>query len=365
MSENSLRIREKYISKLFRKIQDLEEGINLLGQVDRRILRNSIQTGGAYLENLEAKAMYLQRGGGSSGGGGENDIDQIRMKQIQENALIQKARIDEQEEQLNRASQTIRSLNLKTFDLRTTLENLSDLISSIKLKNVNLPKSYPFDLDSWNPILIYNAYHGIPFNELINPLLSDVKDIATKPEKLDAGKKPRATPDDIAEWNINETTYKQLVERLKAKDPVKNEKYQIGSILQNGVAKNKIVGEEGDSWILEKKFGPSKIIPKKMVFDLWEIVENTPADSGVGGGGVAIGSSSAPLLGSSSTLGRAPSGSTAGAAPVRASSLPLPSSASSLPLGSKKPEEERKYYSNSVTSSEMPDRVMLSETSFF
>jgi len=66
MSENSLRIREKYISKLFKKIQDLEDGIDLLGQVDRRILRNSIQTGGAYLNNLEARSMYLQRGGASS-----------------------------------------------------------------------------------------------------------------------------------------------------------------------------------------------------------------------------------------------------------------------------------------------------------
>jgi len=385
MSENSLRIREKYISKLFKKIQDLEDGINLLGQVDRRILRNSIQTGGAYLNHLESRAMYLQRGGSSSGGGGENDPDQIRMKEIQENALIQKARIDQQEDQLNKASATIRSLNLKTSDLRSTLENLSDLISSIKLKNVRIPKSYPFDLEAWNPILVYNAYHNIPFDKLINPPLAEIKDIGKKPEKLDADKKPPATQDDYLDWNIKKEDYDALVLRLKAKDQGKPQEFKVGSklISGDGGSRNKILGEEGNFWILEKR--PRKLAKDELVnFYLLDEGEDPLGGGGGGGppppppgGGGSTAAPGLPLgsglpLGGSLPLGRAPSSSSL-APPLRSSSLPLGSSSlplgsSSLPLGSSSNllgDKKNKYYSNSITSSEMPDHIMLSETSFF
>ena len=39
MSENSLIVRQKYISKLFDKVESLQEGILLLEKVDRKIFK--------------------------------------------------------------------------------------------------------------------------------------------------------------------------------------------------------------------------------------------------------------------------------------------------------------------------------------
>ena len=228
MSENSLRIREKYISKLFKKIQDLEEGIDLLGQVDRRILRNSIQTGGAYLNNLEARSMYLQRGGsdplggsggsgsssvplgspsrgssapvgsslssaglgslsgigfgggaggsgppppppppGGSSGGGAAAVERASLREIQEAALVAKSKIRSQEDELKAASDNITALKANTGKLKNDLLSLRKLVSSITIKE--FPEIDPGDIPTIDTIpksMQYNSYWTIPWEKL-------------------------------------------------------------------------------------------------------------------------------------------------------------------------------------------------------
>ena len=321
MSENSLIIREKYISKLFKKIQELEDGIDLLGQVDRRILKKNIQAGGAYLDHLESRSRYLQKGGAEGGaspvrgdlaagalalGNKAEAGGMISLKGVQEAALIAKARLRRQEDALKQAARNIEKLSKNTQELKDDLQNLTGLVKSIKIDIPNL-ESKKVDINAFSNTIAYNAFWCRKWSNLlyVDHLLPEAQMaelLNTKPEN--ANLKPLSSvPKDKQEEalkDINEATYKVLLEQL---------------------------GSCTDAEAREMGIKPPPPLTVRPLGD--ESPSVAPRLS--------------PPLGAEGEEG----------------SLSPP-----VPAGT--PSKRNKYYSNSVTSTDMPDNnYMFSETSFF
>jgi len=313
MSENSLIIREKYISKLFKKIQELEEGIDLLGKVDRRILKKNIQAGGAYLDNLESRYQYLQRGGAdaSAGPGAGVNPENISLKGIQEAALIAKAKIRKQSEALKQASEDIKRLTENTAGLKNDLANLTGLVKSIKIGEIPDLKSSPIDVSSFPNTIVYNSFWCVPWDDLrlVNPTLSEEQmDVLLNKKPEEAGLPLLSSADpktkEAAIGKITKAEYLALCDH-------------IGSCLPGaGPAPVPSAGEEGSARLSASRRSVSPSASPR--------------------------SPSAPGL------------------------SPRPNAAAASPRLSAKAPGSRKYYSNSVTSTDMPDNnQMFSETSFF
>ena len=311
MSENSLIIREKYISKLFKKIQELEEGIDLLGKVDRRILKKNIQSGGAYLDSLETRARHIQTGGAEAGSGPSTG-EKISLKGIQEAALIAKSKIRSQSAALEQAAKDIQKLTANTAELRSDLANLTGLVKSIKIGEIPDLKSSPIDVSSYTNMILYNAFNCVPWNSLVfveaslsEEAMGELLD--KKPEA--AGLRP-ASPE----------------ERIRG----------IGSTTE--IDYNQLCAQIGSCPGSIPVSGSGSVSP--------------PSPGGSARAPASMAASSASGLGSTS-----PSGSRRGSTSL---------SGSRRGLSSPPAKESNKYYSNSVTSTELPDNDnMFSETSFF
>lgn len=112
MLENSLRIRQRFISKLANKINELNSDIVLLNKVDRKISRSS----------------RLQRGGAGS----------VDLKELQKDALIKRLQIEKQNEDLAAAISQAKDLTSKVTEINGALTQIKDDISKISVAAVDL-----------------------------------------------------------------------------------------------------------------------------------------------------------------------------------------------------------------------------------
>jgi len=159
MDENDLQIRARYAAKLLNKVNTLSESINLLTRVDKQLLKQNIQSGGARLQNLSR----YQRGGAGT----------IDLKEIQKQALISRLRLQQQKEALGVARKTINELNTNLAGVREAISGLTELMEGLNFDIEPLAKADIPDLSHFQKTLLYNAFYNIPWNEL-KSLPSDV-----------------------------------------------------------------------------------------------------------------------------------------------------------------------------------------------
>jgi hypothetical protein len=107
MSENSLRIRGKFINKLLSKLEDLNDDFELLSKVDKKI----------------SKKINKQRGGAT-----------LDVKELQLQTLKKKLALKKQQDDLDDASAKIAALNAQIDPITATLKSMAEDISGFELK---------------------------------------------------------------------------------------------------------------------------------------------------------------------------------------------------------------------------------------
>lgn len=170
MLENSLKIREKYINKLKSKVDSLVESVNLLKQVDKKLLNEGQQTGGAKLNKLMNSYARLQ-----SGGANYNFAD------IETAALRKKAQILVQRKEIEKLNTNMEALSKNFEPINKALENVRDLINSIQIKLPKLNSSPVPDFSHLPFVYQYNLYHEVPWDNLYSTV--DIEAIQDDPEK--------------------------------------------------------------------------------------------------------------------------------------------------------------------------------------
>lgn len=195
MSENSLIVRQKYISKLFDKVESLQEGIQLLEKVDRKIFKKNM-------------FRTIQAGGAAVADNG------ISIKNIQGEALVTEAKLERQKEVIEKARLTIETLNNGLAGVRSSLEQLHKLMQDINdninmkpLGNATLP-----DFSSYDKQTLYNAFKKIPYTDMVKVESDDT-------EKLyDLLKKAPSTFQKLPDDNkrIDKEEYNALLEKLSS-----------------------------------------------------------------------------------------------------------------------------------------------------
>jgi len=156
MLENSLKTREKFINKLKSKLDSMIESVSLLQKVDKKLLKVGVQNGGARLENLK----MLQMRGGAPG----TNYD---FADVEKAALRKKAQILMQQKNIAELDKKLKALTADFEPVQIALENVKELINSIK---VSFPENM---LDGVVPnfselpiVWQYNALHDVKFAEL-------------------------------------------------------------------------------------------------------------------------------------------------------------------------------------------------------
>ena len=105
MSENSLKIRSKFINKISNKLSKLNEDLELLAKVDRKIFRNKrIQSGGA-------DPVII------------NDVQKVAIKKLLEIRQAQ-AQIDEVTKKATNLTDQITQINDALTSIRTTVDKI-------------------------------------------------------------------------------------------------------------------------------------------------------------------------------------------------------------------------------------------------
>lgn len=152
MSENSLIVRQKYISKLFDKVESLQEGIQLLEKVDRKIFKKNM-------------FRTIQAGGGNPSATNNS----ISIKGLESEALVTKIKLEQQKGVIEKARQTIETLNTGLAGVRSSLEQLhklmqdiNDNINIVPLGDAKLP-----DLSSYGKQTLYNAFKNKPYEQMV------------------------------------------------------------------------------------------------------------------------------------------------------------------------------------------------------
>ncbi len=107
MSENSLRIRGKFINKLLSKLEDLNDDFELLAKVDKKI----------------SKKINKQRGGAT-----------LDIKELQLQTLKKKLALQKQQDALDDASTKIAALNSQIEPITDVLKSMAEDISGFELK---------------------------------------------------------------------------------------------------------------------------------------------------------------------------------------------------------------------------------------
>jgi hypothetical protein len=157
MFENSLRIREKYVNKIKSKVDSLMESVSLLEKVDRQLMNDQVQMGGARLNKLMKSYNNLQTGGASN----------IDFKAIQEAALKKKAEINAQTESIKQLNANIEKLSVAFEPINKVLGNVKQLIESISVDIPELKEGAVPSIADWNPLAQYNLYHNMKWNEIV------------------------------------------------------------------------------------------------------------------------------------------------------------------------------------------------------
>jgi len=160
MSEKSLEIREKYISKMLKTVGALQEKVALLGKVDNRLISKKMQSGGAVLQRLNYMKSNLRQRGGA------DEDEKVNFKGLEEQALIAKLKLKQQHKALEDARQTIEKLNGNLSNIKQTISQLAELMKGLNFdfKKLDLPK--PVSLTSYGEVAMYNAYHNVDFDKI-------------------------------------------------------------------------------------------------------------------------------------------------------------------------------------------------------
>ena len=178
MLENSLKIREKYINKLKAKVDSLSESINLLNKVDRKLLIEQQQMGGAKLNKLMRSYSNIQNGGtlGPDGkhieGSPTDDEvpaaikDNLRFSDVEKAALRKKAEILLQRKKLDEINKNIDALSKNFAPINAALLNVRDLINSIHIRLPKMSQASAPDISHLPFVYQYNIYHQIPYDKL-------------------------------------------------------------------------------------------------------------------------------------------------------------------------------------------------------
>jgi len=137
MSENSLELRNKFITKINNKIKDLNDNIALLAKVDNKIFKNSNSQFGGGNQFDRIKNINRQRGGAIGDGvpltgseNAENIVDLAINMEMVEN-LIQV--IGETQESLEHTYKSLAKL-AKMSDMNVIKEHIERL-AAMKIKN--------------------------------------------------------------------------------------------------------------------------------------------------------------------------------------------------------------------------------------
>lgn len=142
MSENNLKIRQKFLKKLQVKIADLEEDLELLHRVDRKIIRHSFK---------------------QTGGEGET----VNLQNIQQKAAFQVSKIKAQQEALTKAADSINALTTKLKSVKDALSGLGNLLDSLQVSAIQIPDTSNIpNFNTYQNKALINAYKNIPFDEM-------------------------------------------------------------------------------------------------------------------------------------------------------------------------------------------------------
>lgn len=191
MLENSLKIREKYINKLKAKVDSLSESINLLNKVDRKLLIEQQQIGGAKLNKLMRSYSNIQNGGTLGPDGKHIDgtptddepapavpvvpdapvvpgaiKDILKISEIEKATLRKKAEILLQRKKLDEINKNIDALSKNFAPINAALLNVRDLINSIHIRIPKMNQASPPDISHLPFVYQYNIYHKVPYNQL-------------------------------------------------------------------------------------------------------------------------------------------------------------------------------------------------------
>jgi hypothetical protein len=165
MLENSLKIREKYVNKIKAKVDSLNESISLLEKVDKQLMREQVQMGGAKLEKMIKAYNNIQAGGAAASGPSTSAID---FKAVQESALRKKAEILLQRKSIDELNKNIAKLSEGFKPINDVLGNVKRLIDSISIDIPTLAEAKPPSIGDWSPLAQYNLYHNKSWAEIVN-----------------------------------------------------------------------------------------------------------------------------------------------------------------------------------------------------
>lgn len=164
MSENSLRIRQKFINKFNSKLEDLTDDLDLLLNVDRKIFKKITQRGGA-------------------------DGD-IALKDIQVSALTKKLQLAKQNKDLEEAITKAKDLETKLSGINSALQGIKKDIESMEI----VSKSK--EIAALQKVPDVESYHPVVMASLENLLLwDDASEIAAKDDTDPAKSKYGITKD--------------------------------------------------------------------------------------------------------------------------------------------------------------------------
>jgi hypothetical protein len=162
MLENSLKIREKYVNKIKAKVDSLNESISLLEKVDKQLMREQVQMGGAKLEKMMKAYNNIQAGGAAP------STSAIDFKAVQESALRKKAEILLQRKSIDELNKNIAKLSEGFKPINDVLGNVKRLIDSISIDIPTLAEAKPPSIGDWSPLAQYNLYHNKSWAEIVN-----------------------------------------------------------------------------------------------------------------------------------------------------------------------------------------------------
>jgi hypothetical protein len=168
MFENSLRIREKYVNKIKSKVDSLMESVSLLEKVDRQLMNDQVQMGGARLNKLIKSYNKLQSGGAlPQVNSNETNQKNISMTELQETVLGKKVDIHNKQTQLDELRNKIDNLSQSFEPINKTLLNVKQLIESISIVLPDLEKAEIPSFVDWSVYAEYNLYHNIQWNKMV------------------------------------------------------------------------------------------------------------------------------------------------------------------------------------------------------
>lgn len=165
MSENSLRIRGKFINKLASKIAEIDEDIELLQKVDRKILRKT------------------QRGGAD-----------IAVKDLQKEALKKRIQIEIQNKKLEQAISDATALTTKVKELNDALDGIRKNIEAINISDKTFEGVEVPNISAFKEAVLDNLYNRKIWSNIAdnanlgideaayNGLIADLYGITVTPE---------------------------------------------------------------------------------------------------------------------------------------------------------------------------------------